>query len=189
MVLVETVGVGQSETMVADMTDCFLALILPGAGDELQGIKRGLLELVDVMAVNKADGETLAAARLAAGQYQAALQTMLGGRRSVPTVLTCSALRHERVDSVWSAIEQRYTQMKANGELAERHRRQSLRWLWTIVEDRLRTSLATHPQVRAIRERLETRVQAGEMPPETAARKILEAFGLADRPPPGAPDP
>ncbi len=180
VILVETVGVGQSETMVADMTDCFVVLMLPGAGDDLQGIKRGLLELVDVVAINKADGETLAAAETAARQFTSALQTLMGSRQHVPPVLTCSALHHQRVDAVWSAVEQRYEQIKSNGELAERRRRQGIRWLWAIIEDRLRQSIREHPEVRAIRHGLEQDVLAGALPPEVAARKILDAFGLVD---------
>lgn len=180
VVLVETVGVGQSETMVGDMTDCFLALMLPGAGDELQGIKRGLLELVDVMAINKADGPSLPAAELAARQYEAGLQSLLGRHQQVPPVLTCSALHHKRIDVVWDAIERRYEELRASGELAERHRRQGLRWLWTIIEDRLHQAVREHAQVRAIRPKLEAGVLAGTVPPEVAAREILDAFGLPD---------
>jgi LAO/AO transport system kinase len=182
VVLVETVGVGQSETMVADMTDCFLALMLPGAGDDLQGIKRGLLELVDVIAVNKADEETRIAAELAARQYEMAIVSLLGTQSHPPRVLTCSALHHERVDAVWDAIESRYVQMQASGALAERHRRQRVRWLWSIIEDRLRQALRKHPDVRAIRDSLEAAVLVGSLPPEVAARRILDAFGLPDCP-------
>jgi LAO/AO transport system kinase len=178
VVLIETVGVGQSETMVADTTDCFLALMLPGAGDELQGIKRGLLELVDVIAVNKADGATLTAAELAARHYSTALQSLAGRDREMPVVLTCSALDHRGVDVVWDAIERRYLQSQSSGGLAARRKRQSLRWLWGIVEDRLRQSVRTHPAVAAIREQLETGVLEGAIPPEAAARQILQAFGL-----------
>jgi LAO/AO transport system kinase len=181
VVLVETVGVGQSETMVADMTDCFLALMLPGAGDDLQGIKRGLLELVDVIAVNKADDETQAAAEVAARQYDMAIKSLLGKKQHPPHVLTCSALHHKRVDTVWDAIEQRYGELKSSGELTERHRRQRVRWLWAIIEDRLRQAVRTHPDVCAIRDTLEAEVLAGAIPPEAAARKILDAFGLAAR--------
>jgi LAO/AO transport system kinase len=178
VVLIETVGVGQSETMVADMTDCFLALMLPGAGDELQGIKRGLLELVDVIAVNKADGPTLVAAELAARQYGMALHSLLGRQGRVPLVLTCSALHNERIDKVWSAVEQRYEEFQTSGELIERRRRQGVRWLWSIVEDRVHQAVREHPDVIAIRTKLESGVIAGGIPPETAARKILQAFGL-----------
>ncbi|MCA9119429.1 MAG: methylmalonyl Co-A mutase-associated GTPase MeaB [Planctomycetales bacterium] len=180
VVLVETVGVGQSETMVADMTDCFLALMLPGAGDDLQGIKRGLLELVDVIAVNKADGETLFAAQVAARQYESALRSLIGRQDRLPTVLTCSALEKRQIDSVWDAIQQSFDERKASGELAERHRRQRVRWLWSIIEDRLRQAVREHPDVRAIRAGLENSVLNGTMPPEVAARKMLEAFGLLD---------
>jgi LAO/AO transport system kinase len=176
VVLIETVGVGQSETMVADMTDCFLALMLPGAGDELQGIKRGLLELVDVIAVNKADGNTRIAAELAARQYDSALHVLLGRQHNPPPVLTCSALHDVHVDAVWAAIEQRYIELKTTGDLAKRHQRQRARWLWTILDDRLHQAIRDHPAVRAIRDNLEQGVLAGSIPPEIAARQILEAL-------------
>jgi LAO/AO transport system kinase len=178
VVLIETVGVGQSETAVADMTDCFLALMLPGAGDELQGIKRGLLELVDVLAVNKADGAMRAAAELAAQQYQTALQSLAGRHDDMPTVLTCSALHERGVDAVWDAVAARYARLAASGELAERRSRQNLRWLWALVEDRLLQALRTHPTVGAIRDTLERQVLGGTIPAAAAARQILEAFGL-----------
>src|SRR5262249_37725206 len=113
VVLIETVGVGQSETAVADITDCFLALMLPGAGDELQGIKRGLLELVDVIAVNKADGPTRAAAELAARQYQSALESLAGRHGDRPAVLTCSALHRQGVGAVWDAVAHRHARLTA----------------------------------------------------------------------------
>lgn len=177
VVLVETVGVGQSETVVADMTDCFLALMLPGAGDELQGIKRGLLELVNVVAVNKADGPTRAAAELAAQQYRAALRS-LAGRRDPPAVLTCSALQQEGVDQVWDAIETRQAELSTNGELVKQRQRQDLRWVWALVDDQVRQAVQQHPAVQRIRESLEREVLAGTLPPAVAARRILEAFGL-----------
>jgi LAO/AO transport system kinase len=176
VVLIETVGVGQSETMVADMTDCFLALMLPGAGDELQGIKRGLLELVDVIAVNKADGLMRAAAELAAEQYRFALQSLSGD--DTPVVLTCSALQEDHVDTVWEAVERRYTRLKENEGLAERRKRQDLHWLWSMVEDQLRRALLTHPAVQAIRKDLEREVLTGITPVVAAARRILDVFGI-----------
>jgi LAO/AO transport system kinase len=178
VVLVETVGVGQSETTVAGMTDCFLALMLPGAGDELQGIKRGLLELVDVIAVNKADGPTLRAAEQAAGQYRQALESLAGRHDEAPPVLTCSALCGQGVEAVWEAIERRHFRLAASGELAGRRRRQNLHWLWALVEDRLRQAVHTHPAVTALRGELEQQVVAGTTPAAAAARKLLEAFGL-----------
>jgi LAO/AO transport system kinase len=184
-VLIETVGVGQSETAVADMTDCFLALMLPGAGDELQGIKRGLLELVDVIAVNKADGATRSAAGPAARQYQDALHSLAGRAGHAPVVLTCSALLQERINTVWDAIAKRHAGMAASGELADRRRRQNLRWLWALVEDRLRHAVHTHPDVQGIRDDLERQVLAGTIPAAAAARRILEAFGIRPEGPPG----
>src|SRR6516165_3186209 len=178
-VLIETVGVGQSETVVADMTDQFLGLMLPGAGDELQGIKRGLLELVDVIAVNKADGALRTAAELAAGLYRDALQSLAGRTDNPPAVLTCSALHRQGVDAVWEIIERRQQRLKATGELAERRRRQNLRWMWTLVEDQLRQAVRTHPAVQTIRDGLEREVLAGAIPAEAAARRILEAFAIA----------
>jgi LAO/AO transport system kinase len=177
-VLIETVGVGQSETVVADMTDCFLALMLPGAGDDLQGIKRGLLELVDVIAVNKADGAMRSAAELAAGQYRDALHSLAGRADNPPTVLTCSALHRQGIDAVWEIIERRQQRLKTTGELADRRRRQNLRWMWSLVEDQLRQTIRTHPAVQAIRDDLERDVLAGAIPAEAAARRILEAFGI-----------
>jgi LAO/AO transport system kinase len=178
VVLVETVGVGQSETAVADMTDCFLALLLPGAGDELQGIKRGLLELADVIAVNKADGATATAAEVAAQQYRAALQSLACRQDAAPPVLTCSALYQQRVDAVWDAILERHDRLEGSGELAERRRRQNLRWLWALVEDQLRQAIQSDPAVNLIRSDLEREVLAGATPAAVAARRVLEAFGL-----------
>jgi LAO/AO transport system kinase len=177
VVLIETVGVGQSETMVANTTDCFVALMLPGAGDELQGIKRGLLELVDVIAVNKADGEARTAAEVAARQYAVALKSLVS-RDDAPAVLTCSALCNEGIGEIWKALTERYEKMKASGKLDARRRRQNLRWLWSMVEDRLQQAVRTHPAVHAIKGEIEREVLAGHTAPEAAARRILEAFGL-----------
>jgi LAO/AO transport system kinase len=184
VVLIETVGVGQSETVVADMTDCFLALMLPGAGDELQGIKRGLLELVDVLAVNKADGPMQSAAEIAARQYQTALYSLGGRHEDMPAVLTCSALHGRGVDAVWDAVEQRQARLAENGVLAERRRKQNLRWLWSLVEDQLRQAIHAHPAVGAIRADLERQVLAGTTPAAVAARRILEAFATHPQIPP-----
>jgi len=180
VILVETVGVGQSETMVAQMTDCFLALMMPGAGDELQGIKRGLLELVDVIAVNKADGSKRTAAEVAARQYRTALKSLTGRERAnSPAVLTCSALHHEGIDEVWLAIEELHARRQAVGEVQRRRKRQNVHWLWAAVDDQLRQALNKHPQVRAMRAELERDVLEGNIPPEVAAKRILEAFDSA----------
>ena len=182
-ILIETVGVGQSETMVADMTDCFLALMLPGAGDELQGIKRGLLELVDVIAVNKADGQMKAAAEYAAHQYDVALKSISGrsSEADAPTVLTCSALKQESIDEVWQAIEECYRRQQQVGSLTENRGRQNLRWMWTLVEQELHNAIRSHAGVSGMREELQRDVVAGAIPPEAAARQIIEAIGLNRR--------
>ena len=179
VVLIETVGVGQSETMVADMTDCFLAIMIPGAGDELQGIKRGLLELVDLIAVNKADGATRTAAELAARQYRNALATLASRHPDdLPQVFTCSALQQEGIAPIWQAIRNRQTRLEEEGLLTERRRRQALRWVWSTVESRLREALHADPAVQAITAELETAVLNGTRSAESAARAILAAFGL-----------
>ena len=178
VVLIETVGVGQSETMVAKITDCFLALMLPGAGDELQAIKRGLLELVDVIAINKADGANRPAAELAAHQFTLALKSLGGRDGETPDVFTCSALNDQGVDAVWRAVERRYTSLKSGGELIDRRNRQNLRWLWATIDDRLQQAVRTHPAVHALRHQLESKVMAREVTPEAAAQQMLEAFGL-----------
>lgn len=180
VVLIETVGVGQSETMVADMTDCFLALMLPGAGDELQGIKRGLLELVDVIAVNKADGETKKAAERAAHQYDIALRSLSGRSpdEESPDVVTCSALQGDGVEHVWQVIMQRYARQEHDGTLAKNRGQQNLRWMWGLVEQQLQRAIQEHEKVRAVRDKLERDVVAGVIPAEVAARQILDAVGL-----------
>jgi len=193
VVLIETIGVGQSETMVANITDSFVALMLPGAGDELQAIKRGLLELVDVIVVNKADGPNVAAAQTAAHQYAMVLKSLssnipplpLGEGRGegavdqAPAVLTCSALNDVGIDKVWSTIDERYAAAISAGQLNERRNRQNLRWLWSTVDDRLAQAVRTHPAVHKLHAELEAKVLAGQITPESAAHQILEAFGIS----------
>lgn len=181
VVLVETVGVGQSETTVAEITDCILTLLLPGAGDELQGIKRGLLERVDVLAVNKADGENRAAAEVAARQYNSALKFLAGrDAHDAPTVLTCSARQHHGIDAVWETISRRLERMRENGQLAHRRRQQNLRALWAMVEAGILKSVRCHTAVNALRRDLEKEVLRDNLPPEVAARRILELLGIKE---------
>ena len=181
VVLVETVGVGQSETMVADMTDCFLALMLPTAGDELQAIKRGILELVDVIAVNKADGPTATQAEVAARQYRTAAETIVGGHGDdAPAVVTCSARLRLRVEDAWAAVEACIDRRRASGEFHARRRRQNLHWLREIVAERLEAAYNDHPGVQALRRELEPLVIAGELPAELAADRLLACLGLGE---------
>ncbi|PIE20966.1 MAG: methylmalonyl Co-A mutase-associated GTPase MeaB [Proteobacteria bacterium] len=177
VVLVETVGVGQSETVVAQMTDTFLVLMIAGAGDQLQGIKRGIMELADVLAVNKADGDNALRAKSAASDYRSALHFLYP--REVawrPRVLTCSALTGERLADVWHAMQLHRETLTRTGELAARRRRQLRRWMWDMVEEGLRDAFATHPAIAGRLAQVEAAVDAGEVPPTRAARQLLAAF-------------
>lgn len=183
VVIVETVGVGQSETVVAEMTDSFVALMLPGAGDELQGIKRGLMELADVIAVNKADGETRAPAERAARELRSALRLLHPpGGVWTPPVLVCSALTGDGVDEVWNAVTRHRRALSAAGALEERRRAQALRWMWTLVDDGLRTALRRDDAVQTILGEVRSTVLSGQLPPTVAARQLLDRFlGPSDR--------
>ncbi len=175
VVLVETVGVGQSETLVADMTDCFLALMQAGAGDELQGIKRGLLELVDVVAVNKADGAGRVAAQQTASQLESALHTQSKQRVSV---FTCSALEGTGIVAVWQAIEAHMKEQSDSGTLVKKRGQQSVRWMWNLVEQRLLQALHSQPELAQLRESLQANVLSGALSAEAAASSFLEQVGL-----------
>ena len=179
VVLVETVGVGQSETAVADMVDCFLVLLLARTGDSLQGIKKGVLELADVLAVNKADGDRALEAEKAARELADALH-LLGPSSTgwAPPVLTCSALERRGLDEVWRQVQAHRAVHEASGAFAERRRRQQVAWMWAAVEDRLLSRLRATPEVQALVPRLEAEVQAGTTTPTLAADALLEAFGL-----------
>ena len=181
VLIVETVGVGQSEYAVADMVDTFLFLTLARTGDALQGIKRGILELADVIAVNKADGPGEKDARRAARELASALRMLRGPDHGweVP-VLTCSAATGTGVDEVWRKVTDHQDRLDAAGELTERRRRQQVRWMWTMVTDRLRARLRDHPEVRSLAPELERAVLDGELTPALGADRILKAFGLTD---------
>jgi GTPase len=175
VVLVETVGIGQSETAVADMTDFFLALMLPGAGDELQGIKKGLVELADMIAVNKADGDNLKRANQAAADYRSALH-ILSPRSEhwQPPVETYSALTGNGIAKLWQKILDHRTVMNASGEFAKRRREQQVKWMWSMLEQRMLARLRGEPSVRAKVRKIETEVAAGRVAPSLAAERIAE---------------
>jgi GTPase len=177
VVLVETVGVGQSEVAVANMVDCFLLLTLARTGDQLQGIKKGVLELADVIAVNKADGDHEILARKAARELSGALRLLRGhGDRWTPPVLTCSGLSGTGLDTVWEQVRRHHDTLSSSGELAAKRRRQQVDWTWTMVRDTLLTRLSEHPGVRALTADLERRVADGELTPTLAAERILKEF-------------
>jgi LAO/AO transport system kinase len=175
VVLVETVGIGQSETAVCDMTDFFLALMLPGAGDELQGIKKGLVEIADMIAVNKADGDNLKRANHAAADYRSALQ-ILSPRSEHwhPPVVTYSALTGAGIGELWQKILDHRTAMNACGEFAKRRREQQVKWMWSMLEQRMLARLRSEPSIRAKVRKIETEVADGRIAPSLAAEQVAE---------------
>jgi LAO/AO transport system kinase len=175
VVLVETVGIGQSETAVSDMTDFFLALMLPGAGDELQGIKKGLVELADMIAVNKADGDNIKRANVAAAEYRGALQ-ILSPRSEHwhPPVITYSALTGAGIDTLWQKISDHRTAMNASSEFAGRRRQQQIKWMWSMLDQRMMARLRADAAVRAKVKKIETEVADGRVTPSLGAEQIAE---------------
>jgi LAO/AO transport system kinase len=179
VVLVETVGVGQSETSVAEMVDFFLVLMLANAGDELQGIKRGIMELADMIAINKSDGPNAAASRRARREYMAALRLMRGTHPDwKPPVLTVSALENQGLAELWQKVLEHRALLEKSGRLAQLRRTQTLRWMWSMVDERLRRSLHEHPRVKALAPSIEQAVLAGEQTAALGAEALLRAFGL-----------
>jgi LAO/AO transport system kinase len=177
VVLVETVGVGQSETTVSEMVDIFVVLMLSGAGDELQGIKRGVLEIADLIAVNKADGDNVKRARMAALDYRRAIHLMSPASPNwTPPVLTCSALTNDGLPEIWEQIVTHRDRLAATGERQERRQRQQIGWMWSLIGDRLLDEFRDSPKVRARLEQVEASVLAGELPPAVAADQLLATF-------------
>jgi LAO/AO transport system kinase len=175
VILVETVGIGQSETAVCDMTDFFLALMLPGAGDELQGIKKGLVELADMIAINKADGDNIKRANHAAADYRSALH-ILSPRSEhwQPPVITYSALTGKGIGDLWQTILDHRTAMTASGDFAARRREQQVKWMWSILEQRMMARLRTDASLRTKVKKIEADVADGRVAPALAAEKIVE---------------
>jgi LAO/AO transport system kinase len=177
VVVIETVGVGQSEDAVADMVDCFLLLLAPGAGDELQGIKRGIVELADLVVVNKADGELLAAAKRAQADYRAALQLLRPPTPAwTPEVLACSALEEDGIDAVWQAVLRHRRALKESGELTAKRARQIRSWLWAEVQAGLADALRADPATAELLNELERDVDTGRVLPPQAARSLIARF-------------
>src|SRR6266545_1540296 len=179
VMLVETIGTGQSETMVADMTDFFLVLMLPGAGDELQGLKKGVVEIADMIAINKADGDNLKRAKAAAAEYRAALHIL--NPRSPnwsPPVVTYSALTGDGVAELWENILDHRERMSNAGELDARRREQQVKWMWAMLEDRVFARLKSDAALKARLPRIEAAVAAGRMSPAMAVEEIASALGV-----------
>jgi LAO/AO transport system kinase len=159
------------------MVDSFLFLTLARTGDQLQGIKRGILEIADVIAVNKADGPGEVDARRAARELGGAIRMLRGhGADGDVPVLTCSGLTGQGLDEVWAAVAAHQDRRRASGALEARRREQQVRWLWQLVRDGLESRLREHPAVRAAAPQLEREVLGGELPPALAARQLLDAF-------------
>jgi LAO/AO transport system kinase len=178
VILVETVGIGQSETAVAEMTDFFLVLMLPGAGDELQGIKKGVVELADMIAVNKADGDNLPRARAAATEYRAALHILKAPSPNwSPPVLTYSALTGDGIPELWKTIASYREKMTASGEFADKRRAQQVKWMWAMLEDRLYARLRSDPELKQKLPKLEKEVAAGKLSPMLAVEEIAGVLG------------
>ncbi len=179
VIIIETVGVGQSETAVADMTDFFLVLMVAGAGDELQGIKKGIVELADMIAVNKADGDNIVRARGAASEYKAALHILTPRSPTwYPPVITYSALTGDGIGDLWTHVTDHKDKMTASGELAARRREQQVKWMWTMLEERLTARLRSDPAVRAKVRQAEAAVESGTLAPTLAVDEIATMLGV-----------
>ncbi|SDT18589.1 methylmalonyl Co-A mutase-associated GTPase MeaB [Actinoplanes derwentensis] len=175
VVIVETVGVGQSETTVAGMVDTFLFLALARAGDQLQGIKKGILELADVIAVNKADGPHVVEAKRAARDLSGALRMLDDGGGWVTPVLTCSALEETGVDEVWAQLAAH----RAQTDIAGRRRAQQADWMWAMARQAVLTRFETHPAVRATAGDVRQRVLDGSLTPAQAVQELLASYDRA----------
>jgi len=179
VILVETVGVGQSETAVADMTDFFLLLLVPGAGDEMQGIKKGVIELADMIAVNKADGDNVSRAAAAVAEYRAALHILTSRSPGwEPPVVAYSALTGKGVPDLWRRILEHRRMLTASGELESRRREQQVKWMWTMLEAKLLGRLQTDPALKARLPAIERAVAEGRLSPSLAVEEIAQVIEL-----------
>jgi LAO/AO transport system kinase len=182
VVLVETVGTGQSEIAVRSMVDFFLLVLIPGAGDELQGIKKGVVELADAIAINKADGPNTIRAQAARVEYNRALHYLTPATQGWTTqAYTCSATTGEGVAELWQVIEEFAAVTQASGAFAARRQRQNNEWLHLLVDEQLRAYFYAHPAVKAILPQIEAAVTDGSLPATTAAQRLLEAVRTVER--------
>jgi LAO/AO transport system kinase len=192
VIIVETVGVGQAESAVADMVDFFLVLLLPGAGDELQGLKKGLIELADLIAINKADGDLASRASATAADYRAALH-ILSAPDAVwqPQVRTISGLQNEGLEELWSAIKRHREITQTSGAFDAKRRDQAVAWMRALIEDRLRGVIRDNTAIKPRLDTLEAEVRAGKTLPAIAADEILTlaGFGQTSVPPSLQPGP
>ncbi|HLV37054.1 MAG TPA: methylmalonyl Co-A mutase-associated GTPase MeaB, partial [Spirillospora sp.] len=175
VILIETVGTGQSEIAVRSMVDFFLLVLITGAGDELQGIKRGIMEIADAVVINKADGDNKIRAQAARAEYHRALRYLAPATEGWRTpAVTCSALTGEGIAELWSLIETFRQQTQASGAFAERRRQQTRDWLHALIEDQLRRHFFDHPQVKDQLPLLEQAVLSGKLPATAAVRELFK---------------
>ena len=176
VILVETVGVGQSEHQVAGMVDFFMLLMLPGGGDELQGIKKGILELADALIINKADGESLGLAKQAKQHYQNAMHLLRHEGQWIPQVQTCSALKNEGISDVWEMILEFWRSSDEAGELQHVREAQRLAWLRQLIQEGLQARFSAHPGVKSAIPEIESQVADQQITTYTAAKRVLDLF-------------
>ena len=181
VILVETVGVGQSETAVADMADMFLLLLSPSGGDELQGIKRGIMELADLVLVNKADGDQSAAAAQTQSDYRSAIHFMKSRfDHWQPPVMTCSALKNQGIEDVWDKVTEFSLALSEKGQLAKLRAQQSKAWMWSETAESLIADLKADPNVKNLVPDLEAAVLEGTLPATIAAQRLVESYKKID---------
>ena len=173
VILVETVGVGQSEYEVASMVDFFMVLMLPNAGDELQGIKKGIMELADALVINKADGESINLATQTRRHYQSALHLLRHSSFWTPQVMTCSAIENENIEAVWGMISDFQVDATKNGALADKRARQAREWMNKLLHEMLDIKLKENPSVKALLPELNRKVTDGQTTPFLAAQKLI----------------
>jgi LAO/AO transport system kinase len=175
VIIVETVGVGQSETTVASMVDFFLVLMIAGAGDELQGIKKGILEIADAVAVNKADGDNIEKAEFARKQYETALHFLAPSSPNwTPPVLTCSALEMIDIDVIWETVLKHHKTFTQTGELNANRKKQAVDWMWSLVKDGLTDRFYQNPEVKEILPETIKDVEKGTIASTVAASRLLD---------------
>jgi LAO/AO transport system kinase len=178
VILVETVGVGQSEIAVASMVDFFLVLMLAGAGDEIQGIKKGVLEIADALAINKADGDNIEKARLAQKEYESALSLLVPSSPNwKPPVVICSALEMTGIDEIWEMVKKHRKILMTAGELDEKRRQQALDWMWSLVDEGLKDRFYQNPLVRRRLSHIIRKVENGTVSSSVAASELLSIIG------------
>jgi len=175
VIIVETVGVGQSETAVASMVDFFLVLMIAGAGDELQGIKKGILELADAVAVNKADGDNIERAEFARKQYETALHFLAPSSPNwIPPILTCSALEMIDIDVIWKNVIKHHTIFTNTGELKANREKQAVDWMWSLVKEGLKDRFYQNPEVKKNLPETIREVENGTTASTIAANRLLD---------------